>query len=341
MVMTANSKNQISYSLTENGVAENRNFFSSYNFTEGSGSGQVDFAVTLTGLLGSGAKFDIDLRNIPITTAGVSSGVFFDVLKGIAVHNTSEGYGQDLNIHATGVQPYGTGLFNGGSGNLIIKPFSSYQWSDPLGGINIPPATGHSPVEAQIGFQDLTLANNGTENVSWATTLIGTASSRKYDSIQLDLQNVYTKRAISHDLGTGNFDIEFFVTTSNKLRLIAFGDYEPPQASTTSTPHKVYLHSAGTWYLPAGWSGSNEGPNEYKNKYVTISKREDIYSFSSEGTTWMSGGISPSLTSHYINVGGYTSGGFIDQIRYRYVGEDWQRVNWDHPKTSKAIITPV
>lgn len=108
----------------------------SADYTYGSGSFQVNSIVKNTGTIASGSNLPINLGSYNINHFGATGVVNFQRVKSIIISNTSTSSGVDLNIRATGANA-ATGFFNGGSGNLVIKPYSSFIYNDPYGGVNV------------------------------------------------------------------------------------------------------------------------------------------------------------------------------------------------------------
>lgn len=134
------------------------------SFTEGTGVFQINAAVKATGLIPSGATVQIDLTSLSRTQFGVSYTVPFSGIKAIQVSNLATSSGLDLNIRATGSNAF-TNLFNGGSGNLLIKPYSAFAYCDPYGALR----TSSTQKNIQI-------RNTSNSGVSYSVTVMGTLS---------------------------------------------------------------------------------------------------------------------------------------------------------------------
>jgi hypothetical protein len=50
-------------------------------------------------------------------------------VKHFSVYNDSTTEGYDFTVTATGTNAF-TNIFNGGSGNLVVKPYSSFSYND-------------------------------------------------------------------------------------------------------------------------------------------------------------------------------------------------------------------
>ena len=119
---------------TSRSESDKTNF--SFAFGYGSGTGNINFATKVEGTLSSGSSQIFDLTAIPKSSFGSSYDVELNDLKTIQVYNSSSISGYDISLRATGANAF-TNLFNGGTGNNIVKPMSSYQYSDPYDGLDV------------------------------------------------------------------------------------------------------------------------------------------------------------------------------------------------------------
>lgn len=135
--ITSTYTSKASFTLTETNGNESATLSDSKNlspsFTYGTGNNQITNAVAVTGLLSSGLSTQIDLYAIPQTTFGATQSIVFTGVKYFSVYNESTTEGYDFAVQATGTNAC-TNLFNGGSGNLLVKPYSSFTYSDPYTG---------------------------------------------------------------------------------------------------------------------------------------------------------------------------------------------------------------
>lgn len=133
----------------------------SQSFTNGTGANNIAYGVLTSGILTSGGSEVINLSGITKRSFGVDNTIVFAKVRGIVVENRSTVYGYDIGIHATGVNAI-TDLFNGGSGNLMIKPKSPFIYADPISGLDI---TGTSRL--------FTIDDIGGSGASWSVIVIG------------------------------------------------------------------------------------------------------------------------------------------------------------------------
>jgi len=82
-------------------------------------------------------------------------------LKSIVIRNSSTTTGEDILVRATGSNAL-TEVFNGGSGNLNVKPSATYMYSDPY--------TGATIDSSNKNFQ---IVNDGTGAISVDIIAVG------------------------------------------------------------------------------------------------------------------------------------------------------------------------
>lgn len=135
--INASTSCKVNFTLTEVNASESLSLAdagsSSVSYTYGSGTNQINNAISITGVLLSGGRTTIDLYSIPQTTFNTVQNVQFTGVKNITIHNLSTNRGYDFSIRATGTNAC-TNLFNGGSGNLLVKPNSAFTYNDPFSG---------------------------------------------------------------------------------------------------------------------------------------------------------------------------------------------------------------
>lgn len=107
-----------------------------YYEANGSGLRAITNAAAITGVLSSGVSTQIDLNSVEQKTVGSTQNVAFTGIKHISIYNLSTTEGYDFAVQATGSNAC-TNLFNGGSGNLLVKPYSNFSYSDPYHGVAV------------------------------------------------------------------------------------------------------------------------------------------------------------------------------------------------------------
>jgi hypothetical protein len=125
-------KTSFNFTETQSGTirSENESITANRAYTYGTGNFEIDAAVKNTGVIPSGGSVVLDLNAMTNESFGITSTIAFSGIKTVTVYNTSTVQNRDINIRATGSNAF-TNLFNGGSGNLLIKPYSSFTYNDP------------------------------------------------------------------------------------------------------------------------------------------------------------------------------------------------------------------
>jgi len=106
----------------------------SVSLTDGTGTLNVNYGVITTGQLPAGGKQYFDFRALPKSVGDLSANVQFNQIKSIIFENRQTLSGVDYTVYATGSLGLND-MFNGGSGNLAIKPRATYIYSDPTAGL--------------------------------------------------------------------------------------------------------------------------------------------------------------------------------------------------------------
>lgn len=138
--ITSTSTNSTSFTISD--IVSSRTISSSdsknasINYAYGTGINQVTNAASITGTLPSGGSYQIDLFSIDQSTFNSTQAVQFTGVKHFSVFNESSTNGYDFSIEATGTNSC-TNLFNGGDGNLLIKPNGSFVYNDPYSGFAV------------------------------------------------------------------------------------------------------------------------------------------------------------------------------------------------------------
>ena len=125
--------------------------------------GSLTYSHSLTSGTGSNNINSVgkDFTNLSQSIVGGSMTVPMSNLKSVIVRNSSSTTGEDVLVRATGSNAL-TEIFNGGSGDLSIKPSTTYMYSDPY--------TGATINSSNKNFQIL---NDGTGTISIDVIAIG------------------------------------------------------------------------------------------------------------------------------------------------------------------------
>ena len=134
----------------------------SQSLTSGTGSVNIDAALDLQDhSIASGSQLYLDFTSASQSVLGSSISLGFSNLKSVAIQNKSTTVGEDIFVRATGSNAF-TEPFNGGSGNIVIKPSASYIYSDPY--------TGATINSSNRNFQ---VANGGTGTIDITLIAVG------------------------------------------------------------------------------------------------------------------------------------------------------------------------
>src|SRR6056300_557591 len=138
--ISAPFSNNMSFSISETDGNKSVTLSDSFSVTNnysynasGVGFRAITNAVAVTGTLNSGVSTQVDLYSLDQKTISSTQSIQFTGIKNITIFNNSTTEGYDFAIQATGSNAC-TNLFNGGSGNLLVKPYSFFSYNDPYSG---------------------------------------------------------------------------------------------------------------------------------------------------------------------------------------------------------------
>ena len=94
---------------------------------------EINYGVQTSGSLSAGSKAYFDLQSFTKDSFGGTQTVSFTKVKGIVIENQETEYLYELRVAATGGNAW-TDPWNGGSGNVIAKPYATWQYLDPISG---------------------------------------------------------------------------------------------------------------------------------------------------------------------------------------------------------------
>lgn len=180
---TVTISSDISFSVREaqsnnnfNTYADSLNFGLTYNHGTGipgqSGvtNSQVNVYVKSTGTIPAGGSVRMDLESYKKYTLGQEYTISFDTVKGLVIENLATGINQKLFVRATGSNAW-TAPFNGGTGNVPINPYSTYQYLDPYGSV------------ANASNRYLYIHNTSATGIGFELVLVGTNTGISSESI--------------------------------------------------------------------------------------------------------------------------------------------------------------
>lgn len=132
----------------------------SQSLSAGIASTQIDAAWNLTTGISAGAAVYLDFTALSQEIFDSSYTINFTGVRGFAIKNSANSGGEDIAIKATGSDAL-TALFNG-TGNLLVKPSSSFLYSDPYGAVDVDSSN-----------KNIQIHNNGTEEISVSVIAVG------------------------------------------------------------------------------------------------------------------------------------------------------------------------
>ena len=105
--------------------------------TAGTGSLGINGVFNLqSGVIDPSGSYMIDFSDLSQGIVGGRMTLSFNNVKAICITNLASTTGEDLSVRATGSNTF-TEPFNGGSGNILVKPAASYVYSDPYTGATV------------------------------------------------------------------------------------------------------------------------------------------------------------------------------------------------------------
>ena len=109
----------------------------SKSLSPGTGSLEIDAIYNVqAGQINPSASYSIDFNDLSQSIVGGSMNISFNNIKSLCITNHSTIIGEDLEVRAIGSNTF-TEPFNGGAGNILIKPSASYMYSDPYTGATV------------------------------------------------------------------------------------------------------------------------------------------------------------------------------------------------------------
>jgi|TARA_B100001939_G_scaffold337997_1_gene343067 hypothetical protein len=132
------------------------------SLTSGTGSLEIDAVYNIQDYaLPSGETLSINFNSVAQPIVGGSISLSFNNIKSFAIHNSATSVGEDVKVAATGSNPL-TEPFNGGAGNLLVKPSSSYIYSDPYTGATVDSSN-----------RNIHISNQGTGTINLTVVAVG------------------------------------------------------------------------------------------------------------------------------------------------------------------------
>tara|TARA_R110000751_G_scaffold126785_1_gene228771 strand:+ start:1148 stop:2263 length:1116 start_codon:yes stop_codon:yes gene_type:complete len=178
----------------------------SQSLTSGKGSLQINSVYNVQSVqIAPSSSYSLDFSSLSQPIMGGYMTISFNNIKSICVSNLSTTTGEDLSVRATGSNTL-TSPFNGGSGNILVKPAAAYVYSDPYAGSTVDGSNKN--------FQ---IYNNGIGTGTFTLVVVGTTGTSGSSVNSLfevgDCVNLtaYTVSGYENTLGgfSGAFEIDF------------------------------------------------------------------------------------------------------------------------------------
>lgn len=87
-------------------------------------------------MIASGTTLALNFAEISQPIVGSQFTIAFTGIKSLIIFNQNTGVGQQVAVRTTGDNAL-SGMFNGGTGNVLIKPEGSYMYSDIYHGLSV------------------------------------------------------------------------------------------------------------------------------------------------------------------------------------------------------------
>jgi hypothetical protein len=145
-------------------ITDNANESSFINTTStllaGTGANQANYGVYNQVELDVGEKAYLNFQSLTKPILDAETTISFSTVKALGIFNEESNYGRDVSVQATGNGL--TDIFNGGTGNVLIKPKGVYQYFDIISGIDI-----------SASNRDLQIANMSATGITVSYSVIG------------------------------------------------------------------------------------------------------------------------------------------------------------------------
>lgn len=335
-----------------------------------------DYATLITGELSPNEKVSIDLQSITKSFFDLSETISFTGINYVIVENKSNQIGYDLNIHSTGTDGI-TSIFNGGSGNFIVKPLTSYIYSSVIDSIEIDETNktltledvGGNGIEYSVGLLGLTGVETIEESdgaavwtgiVSDAWNRVGPASGWGSTDGSGHLESPFSGADIPDNEGS-NFEWKHYAGTveDNSAFTITGGEgrhrvqFSPNQTWALLTGIENFDHPNFYAYakteIEAGGpryglilqrksdSGLLVGGVDYGNEEITINLFDSALGFDSN----KSNGSTPGVSDYTTIIMYFQFEQSTETFHFRFVDpdtEDNEELIWDSNVSGDSII---
>lgn len=132
---TSTLTSKIGFQIITNNANESSFINNTTTLAAGTGASQANYGVYNQLEIAANETLYLDFQALIKPVLDAETTISFATVKAIGVFNEESTYGRDVAIQATGNGL--TNVFNGGTGNVLVKPQSVYQYFDIISGIAI------------------------------------------------------------------------------------------------------------------------------------------------------------------------------------------------------------
>jgi hypothetical protein len=157
---TSTLTSKIGYQIITTNANESSFINNTTSLAAGTGASQANYGVYAQTEIAANDTLYLDMQALTKPILDSETTINFTTVKAIGVFNEAEVYGRDIAVQATGNGL--TDIFNGGTGNILVKPQGVYQHFDVISGISI-----------TAGNSDLQLLNLSATGVTVSYTVVG------------------------------------------------------------------------------------------------------------------------------------------------------------------------
>lgn len=153
---TATLQNDITYTLLSQGSNQQAesgqtNYSVSLSTPTGTPSSlEINYGLQTSGTTPAGGKSYFNFQSFTKDSFGATQQISFTEVKGISIENQATEYGHDLILSTSGGTAW-TDPWNGSNGSSVIKPYSSWQYGDPISGSAISSSNTMFYIEDTLG----------------------------------------------------------------------------------------------------------------------------------------------------------------------------------------------
>ncbi|NVM37496.1 MAG: hypothetical protein HWN81_18010 [Candidatus Lokiarchaeota archaeon] len=157
---TSTLTSKIGYQIRDTNASESSFINTTKILYSGIGSGQADYGVYDQVALGVGGSVHLNMQALSKPLFDLNPTVNFQKIKAIGIYNEATQTGTDVLVKATGNGL--TEIFNGGTGNVVVKAYGVYQYWDVISGVTV-----------DASNRNLSITNAGTTGCTISYSIVG------------------------------------------------------------------------------------------------------------------------------------------------------------------------